>query len=132
VTRETSSRSFTRSVMCSAWRAMISLALATLRGSSVAELQQLGRGDDRRQRIAQLVRQHRQELVLLAVRGAQLVLDLLAAGDVAALDEDAVDVAGGVADRLVDEVDEALFQRPAGLALQAQRQAVPTKGSPLL
>jgi hypothetical protein len=75
--------------MCSAWRAMISLALRTALASSVPSLQQLGRGRDRRQRIAQLVRQHGQELVLLAVRGAQLVLDLLAHGDVAALDEDA-------------------------------------------
>ena len=86
-----------------------------------AALQELGGGRDRRQRVAQLVRQHRQELVLLAVGGAQLVLDALAHGDVAAFHEDALDVALRAADRLVHEVDEALFQRRAGFALDAHR-----------
>jgi hypothetical protein len=100
---------------------MISLARRTVLAIERRGAQQLRRAGDRRQRIAQLVRQHGQELVLLAVRRAQLVLGQLALGDVAALDEDADHRARGVAHRLVDEIDEALGERAVRLALQLDR-----------
>ena len=67
--------------------------------SGAAQLHQLQRRQDRRQRIAQLVPEHREELVLRAVGGlgglTQLV-DLLARahllGDVRGDDEDALDL----------------------------------------
>ncbi len=49
----------------------------------VAEPEQLGRGADRRERIAQLVREHRQEFILAAVGLHQLFFNQLAVGDVA-------------------------------------------------
>nr|GEU28230.1 hypothetical protein [Tanacetum cinerariifolium] len=52
-------------------------------------LQQVGGGADRRQRVAQLVRQHRQELVLALVRVGQLFLGGAALGHVAEEEGDA-------------------------------------------
>jgi hypothetical protein len=46
---------------------MMALAWRTRSASARPMLQQVGRGADRRQRVAQLVRQHRQELVLALV-----------------------------------------------------------------
>ena len=66
VMRETSSRSSTRRTRCSTWRSMTARSLGARRVA--AQLHQLQRGQDRRQRIAQLVAEHREELVLRAVR----------------------------------------------------------------
>jgi hypothetical protein len=61
-------------------------------------LQQLGGGADRRDRVAQLVRQHGQELVLAAVRFAQLFFRHLALGDVAGRADPFAHLALGVHD----------------------------------
>jgi hypothetical protein len=71
-----------------------------------ADAQQVGGGADRRQRVAQLVRQHREEFVLAPVRGAQLVLGRLALGDVA------------------EERDEAAVRRRIGAHLAPDLGAV--------
>jgi hypothetical protein len=62
--------------------------------------------------------ERREELALALVRArqvggqqAQLLLGVLAFGDVATLGGDAGDVSAGITDRLVDEVEEALLQR---------------------
>ena len=83
-----------------------------LRSRLAAQLHQLQRRQDRRQRIAQLVSEHREELVLgpvRALRGHAQAVDLLArrhlrrhvGGD----DEDPLDLPGHVAERRIDEVE---------------------------
>ena len=97
----------------------VALALA---GLDAAQLQQLQRREDRRQRVPQLVAQHREELVLGAVGGfggrAQAV-DVAARdhlrGDVVADDHDAGHLAAHFAQRLVDVVEvERVSGSPSG------------------
>ena len=64
--RETSSRSSTSRDSCSTWRSITSRAQTTC-ASSAALAHDLDRVADRRQRVAQLVRERRQELVLAAI-----------------------------------------------------------------
>ena len=79
-----------------------------------AQPHQLQRGQDRRQRVAQLVAEHRQELVLGAVGRLGLARAPLASvGDVDRRHGNAVDLPRRVAQRLVDEVEEALLGRPS-------------------
>ena len=66
VMRETSSRSSTSRTRCATWRSMI--GPLALDGVDAAQLHQLQRREDRRERIAQLVTEHGEELVLGAVR----------------------------------------------------------------
>ena len=83
VMRETSSRSSTRRTMCADLPLHHARAARSTRSSPApAHAQHVQRVADRRQRIAQLVRQHRQELVLAAVGLAQRLLGALALGDV--------------------------------------------------
>ena len=91
VMRLTSSRSSTRRDSWPTWRSIISDACAQRGPSPRAEPQRPQRVADRRERVAQLVGQHRQELVLAAVRLgqvgrelAQVVLQPLPLGDVLA------------------------------------------------
>ena len=75
--RDTSSRSSSRRVICAVCRSMVSAQASTtsLRRSVGAE--HARGGANRRQRIAELVGQHRQEQVLLAIGVAQLRLEAL-------------------------------------------------------
>jgi len=89
--------------------------------------QQVRGAGDRRQRIAQLVGEHGQEFVLVArfqqhLFVAQALFGVLF-GDVIALDEDALDLAASIRDRLVDEVQDA-FREYARGALEADRLAI--------
>ena len=72
VMRETSSRSSTRRTRCLACRSMIAPLLLDL--GRALQLHQLQRGQDRRERVAQLVAEHRQELVL----GASCLFEAIA------------------------------------------------------
>ena len=72
VMRDTSSRSSTSRTSCFNWRAISSRAQAILRRVVLADAQDVHGVADRRQRIAQFVREHREELVLALV----LFLDL--------------------------------------------------------
>ena len=81
VMRETSSRSSTRRTTCSTCRSMIARSFAKRLG--VAQLHQLERGEDRRERIAQLVAEQGQELVLGAVARLRLLAGLDLRGHVA-------------------------------------------------
>ena len=73
--------------MCMTWRSITWCSRAE-RGVA-AQLDQLERGDDRRERVAQLVAEHREELVLGAVRVLRreprraLLLGSLAIGEIA-------------------------------------------------
>ncbi|HVL55992.1 MAG TPA: hypothetical protein VM491_05780 [Burkholderiaceae bacterium] len=85
-------------------------------------LQDSDRVDDRRKRVAQLVREHRQKLVLQPIRLCELLGQLAvlgfalaqcgicarAVGHVGADHEDAGDLAVAAPNRLVDEVHDAL------------------------
>ena len=83
VTRDMSSKSLTRLVIWLTWREMTSLVCLMSCGIEPLDGQELGRRCDGRQRIAQLVGEHRQELVLAAVGLLELFLGLLAFVDVA-------------------------------------------------
>ena len=72
-------------------------------GSRVLGIHQLERGHDRRERIAQLVAEHREELVLRAIR-THLI------GDVDRDDHHAVDDAGLVEQRLEVEAEVAILE----------------------
>ena len=74
-TRETSSRSSTSRTRCWAWRRITSRSRGV--ATSPAQLHELGGGEDRRERVAQLVRQQRQEFVLAAIGLAHGGLRLL-------------------------------------------------------
>ena len=81
VMRLMSSRSSTRWIICLSWRSMMWRALSSgLR--LVRQAHDLERVADRRERIAQLVGEGGEELVLAAVGAAQRLLDRLARGDV--------------------------------------------------
>ena len=95
-----------------------------LRLGRVRRLADPRRVTDRRERVAQLVGEGREELVLAPVRRAQRVLGTFARGDVGALDEDAGHVAVGRDERLEDEVDVTFLERRAGLALEQDRDAL--------
>ena len=73
-----------------------------------AQIHQLQRREDRRQRIAQLVPEHRQEFVLRAVRRFRLTPRLGELGHFEAHDRDPRDAAV-FGERLVDEVEERLL-----------------------
>ena len=120
--RDTSSRSSTSRVE------VVDLALddgALALGSfAAAQPHQLQRGEDRRERVAQLVPEHREELVLRAVRrlrGLAQRVHLLPGHDqgrhVRGDDEDAVDGAVDVAERRVDEGDVAVSVAPLGRSI---------------
>ena len=83
VTRDMSSKSLTRLVIWLTWREMTSLVCLMSSAIEPLDRQELGRRRDGRQRIAQLVGEHRQELVLAAVGLLELFLGLLAFVDVA-------------------------------------------------
>ena len=70
------------------------------------------------QRVGQLGRALRHTLLQRLVERLQGRLRAMLVGDVEAVDEQALDRAVRVEDGLVDEVDEALFQRRRGRALQ--------------
>ena len=75
VMRDTSSRSSTSRTIWRSWRSIISRARrATARGRRRASLQDLERVAQRRERVAQLVRERREELVLAPVGVAQRLL----------------------------------------------------------
>ena len=94
--------------------------------------QQVGGAADRRQRVAQLVRERRQEFVLLLVGFAQRLLRAVLLGDVVALDEDALHPARGVAQRLVHEVhDKPRAPGCPGPWLIVTGNERPTKGMPV-
>ena len=85
LTRDTSSRSSSSRFMCCTCRSMTARYVdRQLLVVGRRRVQDLDGVEDRRQRIAQLVRQHRQELVLAAIGLAQLLLGALALGDVLA------------------------------------------------
>ena len=107
------------------------MTVALALGAVAAQLHQLQRGDDRRQRVAQLVAEHREELVLGAVRalgGAPEIFELLPRphliGDVGGDDEHARDLAVGATKRRVDEVEVVGFRSPV-LALEHERRFAP-------
>ena len=72
LTRDTSSRSSTSRVSCVAWRAITSSCRSRMRRGGRRMAHDLQRGQQRRQRVAQLVREHGQELVLAPLLVAQL------------------------------------------------------------
>ncbi len=81
------------------------------------------------------MRQHREEVVLAAVLGAQFVGQMLHAtpreylvGDLGGEDEDAGRQAQFVAQRLVDEVEERLLAAPVHAAVQLRRRLVADLG----
>ena len=129
--RDTSSRSSTSRTRCWTWRSMIVRSCSS--AVAAAQPHQLQRGQDRRERVAQLVAEHRQELVLGAVgrlrpRGAARASSVTSK----ATTDDAVDLAGRVAHRLVDEVEEASPRAAAPVARSTiSRSARPTCGSPV-
>ena len=82
VTRLASSRSSIRRAMWASWRSTMARAPANGVAVGRRHLHDRDRVADRRQRIAQLVRQHRHELVLAPRRLAQLIGVALALGDV--------------------------------------------------
>ena len=90
------------------WRPMIWLVWRTRASSSLRHLQQLGGRADRRQRVAQFVRQHGQEFVLAAVGDLQLLLRFAALGDVAEEERDAA------VERAVGADFASMSARPSG------------------
>ena len=78
---------------------MISRAVRTLSSVGIVRLQQVHRVADRRQRIAQFVRQRRQEFILAPVGVDQRAFELLALGDVTRGAGHGLDLAGGADDR---------------------------------
>ena len=73
--RETSSRSSTSRARCRTCRSAIVARLLGLGRSTPSEAEQVQGVQDRRQGVAQLVREHRQELVLAAVGLADLAVE---------------------------------------------------------
>ena len=82
LTRETSSRSSSRRFMCCTCRSITSRAVLDSRSVPAAAVES-PRREDRRERIAQLVGQHREELVLAPVGLLQALLGLARAHDLA-------------------------------------------------
>ena len=97
VMRDISSRSSTRRTRWLTWRSMMSRIAGF--GRSPCEAHEVQAVAQRRQRVAQLVRQRREELVLALVGLAQRGLRLLARGDVARGAEPLRDVAVRAEDR---------------------------------
>ena len=82
-----------------------------------AQRHQLQRRQDRRQRVPQLVAEHRQELVLGAAgrllggaQRVQFVAPLHLVGDIERDDENPLDLSLDVAPRLVDEIEHTAFR----------------------
>ena len=96
----TSSRSSVRRTRCVSCRSMVARALSTTAGSSPRQPHDVERRPNRRQRVAELVRQRRQELVLPAVGVAKLHLGELAMGHVDDHADAPVDLAVSVVERL--------------------------------
>ena len=130
--REMSSRSSIRRTMWPSWRSIISRAWATALGVAGREPHHLQAVAQRCQRIAQLVRQEREELVLAAVRLAQRLLRPLPLGDVAGDLGRADDPAATVSDRRDGQgyVDSAvLLCDPDGLeSARSVRRALASPG----
>ena len=123
VTRETSSRSSSRRFMWRAWRSMMAPALSGQRLVGAAHRQDLRRGADRRQRVAQFVRQHRQEFVLVAAGLLQRFGGAHPFGDVGHQPDQAIGPAGAAIQAAVraDPVDAAVGPDDAGLEAQRPR-----------
>ena len=96
-TRETSSRSSTSRARCWTWRMITSSSMRCVRVG--AQLQDLRGRQDRRERVAQLVRQQRQELVLATIGLEDRRLRLLQPGDVHERSDRAARRAAGIAQR---------------------------------
>ena len=112
VMRETSSRSSTSRVSCATWRSITSRAASARSSPSAgADAQDLERVADRRQRVAQLVRQHGEELVLAPVGLAQRLLGAAHVVD--------VDRREHVADELRRQARHADRLHPPALAVGA-------------
>ena len=74
--------------------------------------------EDRRQRVAQLVAEHGEELVLGAVGRLGVGARARQLGDLDGDDDDAVDLPASSRMRLIDEVEEALLGRAVGAAVE--------------
>ncbi len=96
-----------------------------LGGVDAAQAQQLERREDRRERIAQLVAEHRQEFVLGATGDLRVAPRPRQLRHVVDDRGDRVDLAVAIDDRLIDEVEEVLVRRAVGRRVhqQAQRAA---------
>ena len=81
--RETSRRSSTIRARCPTWRATTSRARRAPSEAGSARSSRYDRAADRRERVAQLVREHGEVLVLAPIRLAQRVEGVLSLGDVA-------------------------------------------------
>ena len=80
-----------------------------------AQPHHMQRGDDRRQRVAQFVAEHRQEVVLRAVRPVGLAARLGQRGDVVDDDDDAAGPAVRPERGLIDELEEPLVRHAVGV-----------------
>ena len=119
--RETSSRSSTSRTRCATCRSMI--VRSRSRAVDAAQPHQLERGEDRRERVAQLVAEHRQELVLGAVGGLSRLARALTSSVTSKTTRRSPSTApSGVAQRLIDEVEVTLLRRAVRPAVHDERQ----------
>ena len=89
-----------------------------LGGVDAAQLHELQRRQDGRERIAQLVAEHRDELVLRTIRALGVATGVGELGHVGGDDDDPAGLAVAVDHRLIHELEERLLRRSAGSAVQ--------------
>ena len=87
-------------------------------GIDAAQLHELQRRQDGRERIAQLVAQHGDELVLRTIRAFGVAACVGELGHFGGDDDDAAGLPVAVQHRLIDQPEERFFRRPAGAAVQ--------------
>ena len=89
-----------------------------LGGVDAAQLHELQRRQDGGERIAQLVAEHRDELVLRTIRALGVAAGVGQLGHVGGDHDDPVGLAIAVDHRLIHELEERLLRRSAGSAIQ--------------